>query len=175
MTFWQKINSTIKYMRWVLSELAGELFDYYFSAYPFLRIQGTLRRIRRHLDILWLARRCGRPPIPEPVIDLIIDMKRSNLNWGALRISQELALLGLIVSKETVRKILMDSGFYPPKLKFAPPTWSSLLNSYKSVFAMDFTCIIDAFGKQILFWSFLITLRENLFYSMPHYHRIVSG
>jgi hypothetical protein len=41
------------------------------------------RRIRRHLGILWQKKGCGRPPIPEPVVNLIIDMKRSNLNWGS--------------------------------------------------------------------------------------------
>ena len=162
MTFWHKIRSTIKYTRRVLAELVCELFDYYFSAYPYLRIQGTFRRIRRHLKIMWFSRGCGRPAIPEPVIDLIIDMKRSNLNWGAKRISQELALLGLDVSKETIRKILKSNGLCPPKLKFAPPSWSSLLTSYKSVFAMDFTCVIDLFGKQIFILVILDHLKREL-------------
>jgi len=55
-------------------------------------------------------------------------MKKSNLTWGSKRISQEMALLGLAVSKETVRKILNDNGFYPPKLKFSPPTWGAVLS-----------------------------------------------
>jgi len=162
MTFWQKFQAIFKYLRRILGELGCELVAYYFSPYPFLRIQGTFRRIWRHLRILLLKKSCGRPPIPEPVIDLIIDMKRSNWNWGFLRISQELALLGLIVSKETVRKILHDNGFYPPKLKFAPPSWSALLNSYKSVFAMDFTCVIDAFGKQVFILVILDHLKREL-------------
>ena len=149
-------------MRRILGELGCELVAYFFSPYPFLRIQGTFRRIWRHLRIQWLDKSCGRPAIPEPVIELIIDMKRSNLNWGSLRISQELALLGLTVSKETVRKILKDNGFFPPKLKFAPPSWSALLSPYKSVFAMDFTCVIDAFGKQVFVLVILDHLKREL-------------
>jgi hypothetical protein len=104
----------------------------------------------------------GRPPIPEPVVNLIIDMKRSNLNWGSKRISQELALLGLTVRKETVRNILKCSGFCPRKFKFAPPSWSSLLSSYKSIFAMDFTCVIDIFGNQVFILVILDHLKMEL-------------
>jgi tetratricopeptide (TPR) repeat protein/ABC-type oligopeptide transport system ATPase subunit len=43
-----------------LAELVGELVDYYYSTYPFLRVQGTFRRICRHLEILWQNRGCGR-------------------------------------------------------------------------------------------------------------------
>ena len=139
----------MKYSIPIICDLVIEIFKYYLSTYPFLRFVGTFRRIKRHLKILWFGKSRGRPPIPEPVISLVLDMKKSNLNWGSKRISQELALMGLLVSREAIRLILRDNGFYPPKLKFTPPSWASLLESYKSVFAMNFTCVHDLFGKQI--------------------------
>jgi len=163
MSFYQKIYSTFKYVFPIYRALIIELFQYYFSTYPFLRIIGTLRRIKRHLKIMWFGRYRGRPPVPEIVISLIVDMKTSNLIWGAKRISQELALLGLKVSKETVRKILNACGFYPPKLKFAPPGWLSLIDSCKSgVYAMDFTCVHDIFGKQIFIFVVLDHITREL-------------
>ena len=93
-----KIRWTISYFRKLLKELAQDLFSYYFSTYPIRLILGCLRRRTRRFKIIWLGKPKGRPPIHENVVDLIVEMKRENMGWGAQRISDELNLLGINVS-----------------------------------------------------------------------------
>ena len=77
--------------------------------------------------------------IGENVIDLIIEMKRSNKNWRAQRVSDEIQLLGIKVSKKTVLKILVINGFVPPKTRFTPASWRSVLDSLHRYWSMDFS------------------------------------
>ena len=147
--FRTKIRWSFGYCCRILTELARDLWNYFITPYPFLLIAGAWRRLIRRLKIIWLPKSPGRPPIHENVVDLIIDMKRSNSIWGAQRISDELKLIGIGVSKKTVLKILRENGFVPPRTKFAPPSWSSLLDSYSRFWSMDFTTVFDIFGVQI--------------------------
>ena len=41
------------------------------------------------------------------------------------------------------------AGFVPPKTRFEPPSWSSLLNTLPRYWAIDFTCVFDAKSIQI--------------------------
>ena len=116
---------------------------------------GSYRRIVRRLKIIWLPKSKGRPPVHENVVDLILDMKRSNTQWGGQRISDELKLMGIRVSKKTVLKILRVNGFVPPKLRFYPPPWRSILDSHKRHWAMDFTTVFDRNGVQLFIFSIL--------------------
>jgi hypothetical protein len=54
--------------------------------------------------------------------DLIIDMKRSILLWGTLRISQELSLMGISLHKKTIANILKENGFSTPPMKHQTPS-----------------------------------------------------
>ena len=92
-----------------------------------LLIIGTHRRIRGRLEVIWVPKSTGRPSVSGDIIDLIIDMKRQNLIWGAIRISQELKHLGISNHKKTVQRILKEFGFTPPKLKFPLPSRSGLI------------------------------------------------
>ena len=78
--------------------------------------------------ILWIPKGRGRPPIHENIGGLILEMKRGNKIWGAQRISDELRLMGIRVSKKSILKILRVNGFSPSRTKFAPPPWGSVLN-----------------------------------------------
>jgi hypothetical protein len=60
-------------------------------------------------------------------------MKRSNLHWGALRISQELKLMGISLHKKTISNILKENGFSTPPMKHQPPTWEALLAESKEI------------------------------------------
>ena len=82
-------------------------------------------------------------------IDLIIDMKRCNQVWGSQRISDELKLMGIRVSKITVLKILRENGFVPPRTRFTPPPWNSVLDSFCRYWSMDFTSVFDSKGAQL--------------------------
>ncbi|MBF0316513.1 MAG: helix-turn-helix domain-containing protein [Oligoflexia bacterium] len=96
-----------------------------------------------------MAKGKGRPAVSENIVNLILEMKRCNWGWGALRISQELALMGIKVHKKTIQRILKENGFSPPPTKMMPPTWRSLLQSYKSIWAMDFCSVFDVMGFQV--------------------------
>ena len=139
----KKFKISYLYINRLLFELILDLFFYYTSSYPLLLIAGAFRRIKRRIKYLWFPKRQGRPPTPENIIDLILDMKRSNLLWGALRISQELRLMGISLHKKTVGNILKDNGFTTPPMKYQPPTWEALLASGNEIWAMDFCNVID--------------------------------
>ena len=150
-----KVRWTISYTLKILNELFKDLWAYYVSTYPLLLILGAFRRLKRRLKIIWLPKPKGRPPVHENVVDLILDMKRCNIQWGAQRISDELNLLGIQVSKKTVLKVLRCNGFVPPRTRFAPPSWHSILESLDRYWAMDFTTVFDSKGVQIFIFSIL--------------------
>ena len=112
--------------------------------------------------MIWLPKGRGRPKISDELIDLIIQMKRLNPLWGALRISQELKLLGVSIHKKTIQRILKEFGFLPPKFKFYPPPWSQILKTHADAWAMDFTCVFDRFGKQVFILVIIETLTREL-------------
>jgi hypothetical protein len=89
-------------IRVALRMLLVDLWRYYVSPYPFLRAPGAFRRIYRRLRAIWLPKPKGRPPLTEEMVHLILDMKSSNLGWGALTISNELKAMGINVCKKTV-------------------------------------------------------------------------
>jgi len=100
--FRNKIRWTFGFFTRLVLELAHDLWDYCVTPYPFLLIAGTCQRFMRRFKIIWSSKKAkGRPPIHENIVDLIIDMKRSHTIWGAQRISDELKLLGISVSKKT--------------------------------------------------------------------------
>ncbi len=99
--FFNKLSISYKFIKNVFVELLFDLYFYYTSSYPLLLIIGAYKRIKKRIKYLWYPKGPGRPPVPENIIDLILDMKRSNWPWGALRISQELMLMGIAAGNET--------------------------------------------------------------------------
>lgn len=161
--FRTKIRWSFGFFIRLFFELAHDLWAYYATPYPFLFIAGTYRRFMRRLKIIWCSKKPkGRPPIHENIVDLIIDMKRCNAIWGAQRISDELNLLGIHVSKKTVLKILRENGFVPPRTKFASPSWRSVLDSFCRYWAMDFTTVFDSKGIQIFIFAIIEVLSRRL-------------
>ena len=128
----KKLRLLLKFAMRVLSQLLSDLWAYYSSPYPLLLIVGVLRRIIRRANTLWLAKGRGRPSVGEDVVELILDMKRSNWTWGALRISQELLLpkvvqrnLREVSSKSQIRGVKQGWPLDVPSI--CP---SSLINRY---------------------------------------------
>ncbi len=152
-----RIRWTWLSLRTILSLLFHDLCVYYWSPYPLQLIRGSILRFIRRLKIIWFPKpkSRGRPPVSEHVVDLIIDMKRENLGWGSLRISNELRILGIKVSKTTVLKILKDNGLIPPRTRFQPVSWSVFLKAYRSVWYADFTTIFDPRGSQIFIFNII--------------------
>lgn len=144
-------------LRNIVVPLLLELWNYYVTPYPLLLIRGSLLRLIRRLKSIWFPkpRSRGRPRILEEIIDLILDMKRANLGWGSLRISNELKILGIMVSKTTVLKVLRKNGFVPPKTRCHPISWTTFLRTYKTVWFADFTTVFDAKGCQVFIFNII--------------------
>jgi putative transposase len=150
-----------------ICEACKDVWGHYFSTYPFLIILGAIRRLRRRLKNIWLPKSPGRPPVDEAIVDLILEMKRENQGWGGQRISDELALLGVIISKKTVLKILKENGLVPPKKKFTPPSWRSLFDCYSRIWGIDFTTVFDVKGNQLFIFNILDWSTRKLIISTP--------
>ncbi len=155
-TFRSKIWWTFGFFKRLALELAKDLWNYYVTPYPILLILGAFMRFRRRLKIIWCSKKPrGRPRVHENLVDLIIDMKRCNPIWGAQRISDELRILAILVSKKAILKVLRENGFVPPKTKFASPSWRAVLDSFCRYWAMDFTTVFDSKGIQVFIFAII--------------------
>jgi hypothetical protein len=83
--------------------------------------------------------RLGRPGLDREVVKLIRSMARANVTWGAPRIRNELAKVGIDVAVSTVAK------YMPRRRKPASPTWRAFLeNHLKDLVALDFFVVPTA-------------------------------
>ena len=160
-----KLRWSISGFRLIFEELVRDLFTYYVSAYPILLILGAVRRFKRRMKSVWLPKSKGRPPVAEVVVDLILEMKRANWAWGGQRISDELKIMGIMVSKRTVLKILRENGLLPPKTRFTPPPWSAVIDAYREIWALDFTSIFDVRGHQLIVLNVINCVTRRLILS----------
>ena len=64
----------------------------------------------RNIRIIWAPSSPGRKPLDQEIIELILELKKLNPTWGAQKISNELAKIGIRVSKPTVLKYLEIYG-----------------------------------------------------------------
>ncbi len=69
-------------------------------------------------------------------------MARENPGWGVRGISQRLKLLGLPVSRATVRRVLRRNGIDPAPLRRHDDTWERFLAAHAhQIAAIDFTTV----------------------------------
>jgi transposase len=97
---------------YLLTQGDSSFQNYYLSASD-TTIERWATRLRRGP---WPWRRKnlgGRPPLAQDLKDLIIRLKTDNPLWGAHRIKDELARMGVRVSEPTIQKVLRESGFQP--------------------------------------------------------------
>ena len=100
------------------------------------------------------ARRGGRPALDRELVGLIRKMSTANVTWGAPRIRNELAKLGIEVVVSTVARYMMRQR-KPPS-----PSWRAFLDNHvKDPVAIDFFTVPTAtFG--VLF-GFLVLAHDR--------------
>lgn len=104
--------------------------------------------------------RPGRPPIGEDVVDLILRIARENPRWGCVRISGELAKLGIRVGATRVRSILRRRGIGPAPRRDGP-TWTEFLRAQAhGIIATDFFTV-ETIRLKMMYVLFVIELQTR--------------
>ena len=109
------------------------------QALAFVQPATVIRWHREGFRRFWARksrRREGRPELDREVRALIRQMSASNPTWGAPRIRNELAKIGIRVSRSTVAKYMIRQRKRPS------PTWRAFLNSHvKDLVSLDFLVV----------------------------------
>ena len=81
----------------------------------------------------------GRPRVMTIIRELVVQMATENEWWGYLKITGALENLGHIVSRSTVRRILIDHGIDPAPERSKHMPWKKFLKTHwESIAAADF-------------------------------------
>src|SRR5262245_44087871 len=98
----------------------------------------------------WKSRRtAGRPTIDRGLRELIRQMSRENVTWGASRIHGELLMLGFEVAQSTVSKYMLPRG--RPRSQ----GWKTFLHNHAQAIAAIDLCVVPTLSFDRLF-AFLV-------------------
>ncbi len=88
------------------------------------------------------ARTPGRPRVDTEVRQLIVEMAADNERWGYSRLVGELSKLGVVVSRSSVRRILLEHGLGPAPERLKHMPWAKFLKvHWEGLAAADFFTI----------------------------------
>ena len=93
----------------------------------------------------WKSRRKGRPPVPEEIQTLILQIATYNITWGQQRIANELRIkTGIRLSPRTVRKFMPRRP--PHRLSsVSSQRWATFVRNHAdATLAADFLTIVNA-------------------------------
>jgi putative transposase len=94
-------------------------------------------------------RQPGRPPTPQPIRALILQMARENPAWGYRRIHGELIGLDHRIAASTVWTVLNAAGIDPAPLR-SGPTWRQFLAAQAhTILAVDFVHVDTVFLRRL--------------------------
>jgi len=105
----------------------------------------------------------GRPPIPQNIEDLVLRFANENA-WGYSRIQGELRKLGIILARNTVKKILMKNGVHPSGSQKRVGDWALFLKRHMdTLWATDFFTkdVWTGFGKVTYYVLFFIHVKTR--------------
>ena len=91
-------------------------------------------------------RRPGRPRTAVEIRDLILRMARENPRWGYTRIRGALDNLGHEIGRNTIKRILVESGFDPVRRKGM--SWETFLKAHWGAIAAT-----DFFSVEVVQWK----------------------
>lgn len=125
-----------------------------------LKPETLLHWHRQGFRLFWKFRahnRGGRPKLSTETINLIQQMAKDNLLWGAERIRGELLKLEIKVATATIQKYIRQVRPF----RVPSQTWSVFLNNHaKGVWACDFLPVIDLFFRQ-MYLFFIVELSSR--------------
>ena len=94
----------------------------------------------------------GRPRKRDGIADFVVEMANKNQSWGYSRIRDALNNLGIIVDRNTVKRILNDQGIGPaPQRKRTGTAWKTFLEAHLQVLTA-----IDFFTVEVLTFTGII-------------------
>ena len=148
------------------------------SWHAFFVTPGTLLRWHRRI----VARRWtyphrppGRPPIDQPVRELILRLARENSHWSYVRIVGELRKLGITVSATLVRNVLARAGM-PPAPKRGASSWRSFLRQHgNTIVACDFFTVDTVWLRRLYVLFFVSVGTRRVEYVACTRHPIQRG
>ncbi len=91
------------------------------------------------------ARKPGRPSTAVEIEELVIRMARDNPRWGYTRIRGALHNLGHEIGRNTIKRILLESGFDPASFRRKGMSWKTFLRAHWGVIAAT-----DFFSVEVL-------------------------
>jgi putative transposase len=116
--------------------------------------------LRWHRDLIarrwtYKRKRQGRPSTRKHIRDAVLRLARENPAWGYVRISGELAGVGIRVPLSTVRDILKRAGLGPAPRR-SGPNWGQFLKAQAGgILACDLFHVDTVFGKRIYVLFFI--------------------
>jgi Transposase. len=117
----------------------------------------VVRWHRRLITRKWTypCRSPGRPSTREDIREAVLRLARENPTWGYVRISGELAGVGVHVSPSTVRDIVKRAGLGPAPRR-SGPTWAQFLKAQaEGITACDLFHVDTVFAKRIYVLFFI--------------------
>ena len=142
----QTPHHTDNVTRFTMAALA-RLFDWK-NALVVVKPDTPVRWHRKGFRLLWRwkSRHKGRPPVPEELKKLIVEMAFANVSWGEERIAHELLVkLGVRVSPRTVGKYMPSRDDSDRDASHSSQCWSTFVRNHaKAIIATDFLTVVTA-------------------------------
>src|SRR6266699_1735249 len=126
--------------RWLVGMLLGRFHSEHAKDVELAVLRHQLKVLRRQIERPEFQpdHRCGRPPLADHVVTLILRLAGENPRWGYQRIQGELKKLGIRVSATTIRTVLLGNGLRPAPRR-ASVTWRAFLRAQAAgIIATDF-------------------------------------